>query len=152
LSLFACNSADSFNPDPNTTANPVDQGTALTDGGDVVLAPAGGPELATSFAGGIPIGTFAMPTSEFGSLYNGALRNIRRYGLISELSAIRSRGGKVVLMMAGTQKYYQNADGSFSLTKCKARVDRYRNVNGARARCPITSRRTYRPPSRWGWG
>jgi hypothetical protein len=32
-------------------------------------------------------------------------------------------------MMAGSQKHYKNADGSFSLTKWKARIDRYRNTN-----------------------
>ena len=129
LSLFACNSADNFNPDPSTTADPVDQGPLLTDDGDVALTPAGGPELAASFAGGIPFGTFAMPNSAFGSLYNGALRNIGPTPMISELSAIRARGGKIALMMAGSQKHYRNGDGTFSLTKWKARIDRYRKVN-----------------------
>ncbi len=125
LSVFACDSADRFNPDPTTIADPV----GLTDEGGVALAPAGGNGLASAFAGGIPIGTFAMPTTEFGSLYNGALRNIGPGALTSELSAIRARGGKVVLMMAGTQKYYLNGDRSFSLEKWKDRIDRYRGVN-----------------------
>jgi hypothetical protein len=34
-------------------------------------------------------------------------------------------------MMAGNQYYYKNADGTFSLSKWKARVDRYRNTNFA---------------------
>jgi hypothetical protein len=110
--LFACDSADSFDPNPSVTAEPV-----------------GETELTAAFAGGIPIGTFAQPTSAFGSLYNGALRNIGPGSLTSELSTIRSRGGMVVLMMAGSQTYYKNSDGSFSLSKWKARIDRYRNVN-----------------------
>ncbi len=32
-------------------------------------------------------------------------------------------------MMAGNQHYYKNADGTFSLSKWKARVDRFRHVN-----------------------
>jgi hypothetical protein len=128
LFLVACDNADSFNPDRSTTPDPVDQGMALTDG-DALMAVPVQPDLATAFAGGIPIGTFAMPNSEFGSLYNGALRNIWPGQLNGDLSTIRSRGGKVVLMMAGNQKLYKNADGSFSLTKWKARIDRYRSVN-----------------------
>jgi hypothetical protein len=57
------------------------------------------------------------------------MRNIGVDQLVSQLSAIRSRGGKVILMMAGSQPYYKNADGTFSLSKWKARVDRYRRVN-----------------------
>jgi hypothetical protein len=129
VSLFACNSVDTLNPERSITADPADPGLALTDAGDVVLAPAGETPVAAAFAGGIPMGTFAQPTSTFGSLYNGALRNIGPYALTSELSSIRSRGGKVVLMMAGSQKYYKNADGTFSLSKWKDRIDRYRKIN-----------------------
>ena len=48
---------------------------------------------------------------------------------MDNLATIKARGGKVMLMMAGSQKYYKNADGTFSLSKWKARVDRYRKVN-----------------------
>lgn len=117
LSFFGCNSTDSLNPE--STA-PVGVEAASVDA----------PSLASaSFAGGIPIGTFAMPTSEFGGVYNGALRNIGTGRLISELSAIRARGGKIVLMMAGSQPNYLNRDRSFSLDKWKERINRYRNVN-----------------------
>jgi hypothetical protein len=129
LSLFACNSADTFNPDRSTTGDPVDQGPALTDSGEVQAVPVAPSEAAISFAGGIPIGTFALPNSEFGSRYNGALRNIWPAQLVSQLSTIRSRGGRIVLMMAGTQKHYLNADGTFSLTKWKARVDRFKGID-----------------------
>jgi hypothetical protein len=129
LSLFACDSADTFNPDPTTTADPAEQGTTFTDGGEVQAVPAVPSEAALSFSGGIPMGTFALPTSALGSLYNGAHRNIGPFALTSELSTIRSRGGKIVLMMAGSQKHYKNSDGSFSLTKWKDRIDRYRNIN-----------------------
>lgn len=127
LSLAACD--DSLNPDRSTTPDPVDQVPAAGDDADVTLVTPDAPQLATSFAGGIPIGLFAMPTSEYGSRYNGALRNIGTGQLVSTLNAIKSRGGKVVLMMAGSQPYYKNSDGTFSLSKWKARVDRFRRVN-----------------------
>jgi hypothetical protein len=76
LSLLACDSTDSLNPDRSTTPDPVDQGPALTDDGEVQMAVPVEPELATAFAAGIPIGSFALPNSQFGSRYNGAHRNI----------------------------------------------------------------------------
>jgi hypothetical protein len=94
------------------------------------IPPAGQPEFATtSFAGGIPIGTFDLPTSYFGTRYNGAMRYIWPAPLLSELADIKARGGKIVLMLAGPEKFYKDANGHFSLTKWKARVDLYRNVN-----------------------
>jgi hypothetical protein len=84
--------------------------------------------LSTSFRGGIPMGLSAQPTSAFGSLYNGALRNIWPTYLRQELAAIRSRGGKVVLMFAGNERYYKT-NGYFDLGKWKARVSRFRNTN-----------------------
>ena len=131
VSLVACNGDDTLNPVPSTTTTgtePVDQVLTLTDEG-MTAAPVAPTQASASFAGGIPIGTFAQPTSEFGGVYNGALRNIGTNRIISELSAIRSRGGKIVLMMAGSQPHYLNRDGTFSLTKWKERVNRYRNIN-----------------------
>jgi len=87
-----------------------------------------GPVGAVSFAGGIPIGTFAQPTIEFGSRYNGALRTISPHLLVQELAAIRSRGGKVVVMMAGNQTNYRT-NGYFDFGKWKARIDRFKDVN-----------------------
>jgi len=106
LGLVGCSDSDAFDPGNTTT-----------------------PALATSFAGGIPIGTFEHPTSEFGSRYNGAKRAIPANQLVQELAAIKSRGGRVVLMFAGEQSYYKNGDGTFSLAKWEDRIDRYRGVN-----------------------
>jgi len=128
LSLAACND-DSFTPDRSTTPDPVDQVPAVAEDGEIQAIPVAGPELATSFAGGIPIGTFDQPTSEFGSRYNGAQRIIATSYIVNELSTIRSRGGKVVLLLAGSQPHYLNSDGTFSLSKWKARVAQYRNIN-----------------------
>ena len=127
LGLAACD--DSMNPDGSTTPDPVDQVPVAGDDGGLTMATPDAPQLATSFAGGVPVGLFALPTSEYGSRYNGALRNIGPGELVAQLSAIKQRGGKVILMMAGSQPYYKNADGSFSFSKWKARVDRFRKVN-----------------------
>jgi hypothetical protein len=126
LTLVGCNNSDSFNPDSSVPPGTV----ALGSDAGVQLASASTPTFSTtSFAGGIPIGIFALPTSEFGSRYNGAMRNISPSLLLSELAAIKSRGGKVVLNFTGNQRYFTDASGHFSLSKWEQRVDRFRSVN-----------------------
>jgi hypothetical protein len=120
--ILAFGGCDNGSPlDPSTTV-PVAAPTAEA-------TPIATPSLSTSFDGGIPIGTFALPTSWMGSRYNGAMRNIAPSYLRSELAAIKARGGKVVLMLAGNPRYYKDGSGHFSLDKWKARVARYRNIN-----------------------
>ena len=103
-------------------------GPATTDDGITVL-PAGDQPLASAFAGGIPLGNFAQPLSEFGSIFNGAHANSTPTGLLRELQAIKSRGGKVVLCLSGAPKYYLDGSGNFSLTKWKERVKGFQGVN-----------------------
>jgi hypothetical protein len=126
--LVACDGTNSVAPDVAST-----DPAALADGETpdaLAPAPADGLSLASaSFAGGIPFGTSALPTSWFGSRYNGALRNIWPGSLQSELAAIQARGGKVVLMFAGNEKYYKDGSGHFSLDKWKQRVSRFRGVD-----------------------
>jgi hypothetical protein len=124
LTLVGCNNTDSFNPDSSVPPGPVTQGS---DAGAVVASTAS--FSTTSFAGGIPMGIFALPTTGLGSRYNGAVRNIAPNLLVSELAAIKARGGKVVLNFSGNLRYYVDASGHFSLTKWKERVARFRNVN-----------------------
>ena len=126
LGLAACGDTDSFNPENSTTADAADQGPALD--GSIVPVEAQ-PVASASYAGGIPFGNFAQPTSAFGSVYNGAHRSIYPQQLMSELAAIRARGGKVALKLAGGDRYFKDAAGRFSLAKWKARVDLFRNLN-----------------------
>jgi hypothetical protein len=86
------------------------------------------PNFASRFRGGMPFGTFRLPTGEFGSRYDGAMRNIAPGHLLRELRAIKQRGGKVILMFAGPEHYYKT-NGYFSLSKWKARINRYRRIN-----------------------
>jgi hypothetical protein len=82
-----------------------------------------------SFAGGIPIGTFGQPNHAFGSLYNGAKLTLKTWELRSTLAVIKSRGGRVVLMLAGNPKHYLDGSGHFDFNKWKARVDLFRKIN-----------------------
>jgi hypothetical protein len=118
ISLAACDSTSPLNPESSTPP------------ATVQAIPAQGPSLATSsFAGGIPIGTYALPTTLFGSRYNGGMRTLGPYGLRTELAAIKARGGKIVLMMAGSDWNYLDASGHFSLSMWKQRIDRFRGID-----------------------
>jgi hypothetical protein len=86
------------------------------------------PSFASAYSGGIPFGAFRLPTKEFGSRFNGAMRNIDPRALNRELAAIKARGGKVVLMFAGNERHYKER-GRFSMRKWQARINRYRSVN-----------------------
>ncbi|MBA3259537.1 MAG: hypothetical protein H0T68_08745 [Gemmatimonadales bacterium] len=114
VALFGCDGSDSFSPDPDESLDPV-----------------AGPSLAVSYAGGIPIGTFAQPTTQFGGTFNGAMLSIHSPYLLRELEDIRSRGGKVAVKLSGGDEYYKDAAGNFSLSKWKARVDLAKDVNFA---------------------
>ena len=114
----ACDATDRLTSASDDPATETPAGTTPTD-----------ISLATSFRGGIAMGHFNLPTGQYGSLYNGAMRNIWPNELIQQLSAIRARGGKVVLMFAGSERNYRDGDGHFSLTKWKQRVARFRGTN-----------------------
>jgi hypothetical protein len=116
-----------------TVATACDDSTSPTspDAGDdaITVLPAGNEPLAAAFAGGIPIGNFDQPLSQFGSIYNGAHSNVSPSSLMKELQEVKSKGGKVILALSGSPRYYRDGDGDFSFTKWKERVNRYRGIN-----------------------
>jgi hypothetical protein len=116
--FVACDAADRLansSTDPTAVAEPVAAATKVSS--------------SSSFRGGIPFGPYNMPNSEFGSRYNGAMRNIWAKELLINLAAIKSRGGKVVLMFAGSEEHYKDDEGHFSMSKWRARVDKFKNID-----------------------
>jgi len=109
--------------DTDRLTNSSEQGVPASE--PVTLAPA----FAVGFRGGIPFGTWALPTTMFGSVYNGAVRNIDPSQLLSELADIKARGGRVILAMAGQEDNYKDGANHFSLTLWKQRIDRFRGIN-----------------------
>ncbi|HUR95059.1 MAG TPA: hypothetical protein VMY76_10775 [Gemmatimonadales bacterium] len=139
LAFAACDNSSAFNSDSSTEPQVGDQGIAVGDpatmaegdSADAALA-APGTEIAlasSSFDGGIPIGFFAQPNTAFGSTYNGAMRNDAAGSLRSNLAIIKSRGGKIIMNFSGSERYFKNSDGTFSLTKWKQRIERYKGVD-----------------------
>lgn len=125
VGLVACDRTDVFDPDGSIVTDALDEGIAIGDeAGDQL----GEPAFAIRYAGGIPIGMNAQPIDEFGEYYNGAKLTIGPARLMKELPEIKARGAKIALMMAGNHRYYLDANGRFSLTKWKARIDRYKNI------------------------
>jgi hypothetical protein len=117
VAFAACSNTDTLDPSQDNPA---------AGGNSAVPAP----ELAnSSFAGGIPFGLFAQPTELFGSVYNGAKETVSPDLLNSTLAAIKARGGRVVLMMAGSEVNYKDASGHFSYSMWKQRIDRFRGVD-----------------------
>jgi hypothetical protein len=122
LPLFSCN-----------TTEPLTETDTSADG--AVTPAKEAPSLAVAYAGGIPFGLYTLPTNQFGSIYNGAHRSARILDstgtFISTLAAIKARGGKVVLNLAGKHFSYLDSSRHFSFSKWKARVDTFKKYKTA---------------------
>jgi hypothetical protein len=115
--LTACDNTELLDPETSGAPN------------EVAAAPVEVETAAARQAGGIPIGMSAQPVSAFGDVYSGAKLTVSPGDIMSKLSAVRSRGGRVVLMLAGHPRYYKDSRGHFSLTKWKDLVGRFRHLN-----------------------
>jgi hypothetical protein len=128
LALVACDSTESLDPINSSTPDASTPDASTPDAADAIALAE--PTVASaSFSGGIPIGMAAQPVSEFGQRFSGGKRTIGPSKLLAELSAIRSRGGRVVLMFAGNPRNYRDGSGHFSFDKWKARVNEFRRLN-----------------------
>ena len=83
-------------------------------------------------AGGIVFGTIQLPTSMLNTVHTGTLYGgqIDQANALSLLTATRAKGGRLIIKMSmGADTWIKNADGTFSFTKWKLRVDRFKKVN-----------------------
>jgi len=81
---------------------------------------------------GIVFASNNMPNSYLNSVHTGWMQGgpLSPENIISQLSGARAKGGRVVVKLCkGRDEYVKNPDGTFSLTKWKALVDRYKKVN-----------------------
>jgi hypothetical protein len=124
--MNACDSLNRFEP-----SAPTDSPLSSTDSAAVGTTNGlAGPSFYTgATAPGIPFGAFNLPNSYLNSVYSGSVRALGPSDILSTLAAARRVGARVILRMAGGDSYYQNSDGSFNLTKWKARVARFTTVN-----------------------
>ncbi len=88
------------------------------------------PDLYTgATAPGIAFASFDMDNALLGSVHTGAVRATDPATLLSLLAGARAKGARLVISMHGNDKYSKNADGTFSLSKWKSMVDRFKSVN-----------------------
>jgi len=121
-SIAACN-ADQLAPNSDQP-----EVISLSEPAPVATSTAA-PSFSSSFRDGMPFGTFAQPNEAFDNVLNGAMRNIAPELLVRYLADIKARGGRVILMMVGNERYYKDAQGHFSFSLWKERVNRFRGVN-----------------------
>jgi hypothetical protein len=87
------------------------------------------PSFSSVFRGGIPFGVAQLPKALYGSIYNGSLANFYPEYVLSYLEAARHSGTRVILSFSGSETKYRNGDLSFSMSKWKQRVDRFRGID-----------------------
>ena len=106
VALAGCDSGQPFNPETSESA----------------------PVASAAFAGGIPIGISAMPVTEYGARYNGALLLLPPKTLLSNLAEIKARGGKVILKFMGHPRNYGEGTG-FGFEDWKDQIDQYKGID-----------------------
>ena len=130
--------ADTTLTTDTTTTGPVD--SAATTGDSSGTLPSDSTALSSSVAAidsrsalpGIVFAADNIPTNLLSNVTTGSKRGggIDQSNVLSLLSDARSRGARIILKMSkGADSYIQNSDGTFSLTKWKSLVDRFKSVN-----------------------
>ncbi len=112
-------------PVPTDTTTPIDT-TTPTDTIPVIST------LGGSTAPGIVFGSFLLLPSALNAVHTGTLMGgqIDTTNAVTLLKATQAKGGRMVIKMCkGRDDFVKNADGTFSFTKWKALVDRFRKVN-----------------------
>jgi hypothetical protein len=140
----ACGSEEQLSPSaesptavaPTDSISPADSSAAPLDstlGSPDSLPPSGGAAtLAAGTQPGIVFGSQGMRPEDLNSIHTGTWAGgaVSPDNVIAFLSAVRSKGGRAIIKMSmGDDKYVKNPDGTFSLTKWKGLVDRFRRVN-----------------------
>jgi hypothetical protein len=88
-------------------------------------------EEAVAFTG-IAFGSFNMENAYFSGVHTGSVRGggLTPSNIVSLLADARAKGARIAIKLCnGRDSYVKNSDGTFSLTKWKTLVDRFKAVN-----------------------
>jgi hypothetical protein len=78
---------------------------------------------------GIVFASSQIPVSLLGSVHTGRIGPSDPSTVLSYLSQVKAKGGRVLLKLHGAEGSIRNTNGTFSLDKWKSMVSRYRTVN-----------------------
>jgi hypothetical protein len=119
-----------------------DESAGPSSTADLPADPVGSPVESTDLAAavldtrssqpGIVFGSVSMENEYLNNVHTGWLTGgpLDPKNILSKLSGARAKGGRVVIKLCkGSDSYVKNGDGTFSLTKWKSLVSRYRDVN-----------------------
>lgn len=129
----AAPAADSLPVD--STAAPLDSTLLPIDSTGLIPDSSGVITVSTLAAGtqpGIVFGSWFMEPSQLTAMHNGTVKGggLSPTNIVSFLSGARAKGGRVVIKLCmGADSYVKNADGTFSFTKWKALIDKYKGIN-----------------------
>ncbi len=133
---LATTPVDSSGVPTDSTLPPVDStltDSTLTNLPDSTAGDTSGIVIETATAAthtGIVFGVFNMQGKYLTSVLNGSMQGLEPSWLMAELVLARAKGGRVILkMVGGSDERVKNSDGTFSLAKWKALVDRFKSVN-----------------------
>jgi hypothetical protein len=86
--------------------------------------------LTTSAHPGIVFGNYNMQSKYLTTVYNGSMQGLEPSWLMAELVTARAKGGRLILkLVGGSDDRTKNADGTFSVAKWKALVDKFRPLS-----------------------
>jgi hypothetical protein len=100
------------------------------------LGPSGeapAPEASQFAAAAVPPGvmfaSFGLNPSQLTTVHTGSVRWTDPGTLLTYLAQVKAKGGRVLIILNGGDRYIRNADNTFNLIKWKSMVDRYKAVN-----------------------
>ena len=92
----------------------------------------GGPDsLYAGIGRGVPYGMFTLPLDQLRAPITGAALAVSRERVGAVLRAARAGKVRVILNLAGGKDNVRGSDGRFDLSRWKARIDQYRDVDFA---------------------
>jgi hypothetical protein len=89
----------------------------------------GAPDFALGTQPGIVFASAGLTVSQVNSVHTGMLVTVTPSNILPILSKLREKRGRIIIKLAGHEDTFKNPGGSFNLTKWKAGVDRFRNID-----------------------